>query len=219
MSAALYDSVARIARHEARARAGAGIGKVVDLFPADGGQKDHACSVEMVSSGLVLPRVPIAVGAMGFAAIPAIDDLVLVIFVDGDHNAPVVAGRLYHPDQDPPKHGRDELVLALPSGEDDPALQFSVLGKKPSITLKLKDDVSLTLEGSKVVVAAGEITLTLETAGGGRAEIAAGGSKLTVKKDGDVTLEAAGKLKLKGTEIEISGDAKVKVSGGQVEIN
>jgi hypothetical protein len=40
-----------------------------------------------------------------------------------------------------------------------------------------------------------------------------------MKKDGDVTIKAAGKLKLEATEVEISGQAKVKVSGGVVEMN
>ena len=70
MTVALFESVARIARHEAGARATAGIGKVVDLFPADGALKDHAVSVEMIATGLVLPKCPVAVGCMGYAAIP-----------------------------------------------------------------------------------------------------------------------------------------------------
>src|SRR5262245_30021442 len=101
MSAALYDSITRIARHEVNGRAFAGVGRVVDVFPANDGQQDHAVSVEMRDSKLVLPRVPIAVDAMGFAAIPAMDELVVILFLEGDHNAPVMIGRLYHPDKNP----------------------------------------------------------------------------------------------------------------------
>ena len=93
MSSALYDSVARIARHEVNTRATAGVGRVVDIHPADGALPDHAVTVKMRDSGLVLPRVPVAVGVMGFAAIPAVDDLVVVLYLEGDYNAPVVVGR------------------------------------------------------------------------------------------------------------------------------
>jgi uncharacterized protein involved in type VI secretion and phage assembly len=219
MNTALYDSIARIARHEAGARAVAGVGRVVDLFPAGGAQPDHAVSVEMRDSGLVLPRVPIAVGAMGFAAIPAIDDLVIVVFADGDYNAPVVIGRLYHPDQEPPEHADGEIVLRLPSGSSEPKLNLEIVGETPSLKLELPEDVSIEVGQEKVLIRVGEMHLSVESSGGGRAEVAAGGSKITLKQDGDVTIEAANKLTLKGTEIDISGSAKVSISGANVEVN
>jgi hypothetical protein len=219
MSSALYESVARIARHEAGARATAGVGTVVDLFPASGSPKDHAVSVEMRDSGLVLPRVPIAVGVMGYAAIPAVGDLVLVVFLDGDFNAPVVVGCLYHPDLEPPTHGRDEIVLGLPSGASEPDLSLLVKSTEPSVLLKLPGDVAIEIKDGLVSIAVGEMHVRVESAGGGRAEVAAGGSTITLKKDGDISVKAAAKLKLEGTDVEISGSAKVKVTGGVVEIN
>lgn len=219
MSAALYESVARIARHEASARATAGVGKVVDLFDAGGPQRDHAVTVEMRDTGLVLPRVPIAVGEMGFAAIPAVGDLVLIVFLDGDCNAPVVVGRIYHPDQEPPKHSRDQIVLALPSGTDPPDLELIVKTAEPSVQLTLPGDVTIEIKDGLVAMVVGAMHMRVEASGGGRAEVAAGGSKITLKQDGDVTVTSAGKLKLEGNEVEISGAAKVKVSGAQVEVN
>lgn len=219
MSAALFDSISRIARHEASARAIAGIGRVTEIFPSDGVLPDHAVTIEMRDSGLILPRVSIAVGAMGFAAIPAVDDLVLVVFAEGDFNAPVVVGRLYHPDQNPPEHAEDEIVLRLPSGASEPKVDLVVAGKAPSLILKLPGDTEIDVLEEKVVIKVGAIQVSVTGAGGGRAEVAAGGSKLTLKKDGDVTLTAAGKLKLEGSEVEISGSAKVKIAGATVEMN
>jgi phage baseplate assembly protein gpV len=219
MSAALFDSISRIARHEASARAIAGIGRVTDIFPSDGELPDHAVTIEMRDSGLILPRVSIAVGALGFAAIPAVDDLVLVVFAEGDFNAPVVVGRLYHPDQDPPEHAEDEIVLRLPCGAPEPKFNLVVAGKVPSLILKLPGDTEIDVLEEKVVIKAGAMQVSVTGAGGGRVEVAAGGSKLTLKKDGDVTLTAAGKLKLEGSEVEISGSAKVKIAGGAVEMN
>lgn len=219
MSAALYDSIARIARHELRGHATAGIGVVTEVHPATPALKDHAATVKMRDTGIVLPRVPVAVGVLGWAAIPDVDDLVAVLFMDGDVNAPVIVGRLYDPDREPPKHAEGELVLALPPGASDPDLQMVVDGNKPSITLELPGDVKVEIKDGNVKIAVAEMTLSLTSSGGGRAELAAGGSTLTLKKDGDVTLTSAGKLKLEGTEVEISGSSKVKVSGAQVEIN
>ncbi len=219
MSTALYESVARIARHEVGARAVAGVGRVVDTFTTEGPTPDHAVMVEMRDSGLVLPRVPVAVGAIGFAAIPAIDDLVVILFLEGDYNAPVVVGRLYHSDQDPPEHATGRIVLRLPPGAPEPKLHLEVAGDEPSLRFEVPEDISLEVVKEKVLVQVGEMQLSLETSGGGRAEIAAGGSTITLKQDGDITISAAGNLKLKGTEVEIAGSAKVKVSGAQLELN
>ena len=92
-------------------------------------------------------------------------------------------------------------------------------GDEPSAALTVSGDVSIQITDGKVVVAAADMTVTLDATGSGQAEIAAGGSKITLAKDGDVTISAAGKLKLEGQEIAISGNGKVSVDGATVEIN
>lgn len=220
MSSALFDSIARIARHEARARAVAGVGVVTDVYPADGAAPDYAATVELRDTGLVLPRVPVAAGVLGAVAIPAVGELVVVVFMEGDYNAPVIVGRLYHPDQDPPKHAAGQIVLALPSGASDHKLRLKVEGDTPAIKLELPGgEVTVTIDDKQVQLKVGEIALTVTGSGGGRAEIAAGGAKITLKQDGDISVETQGKLKLKATEIELNGSAKVKITGAQVEVN
>lgn len=220
MTSALYDSVARIARHEATARAIAGVGKVTDVFPADGATPDYAVTVEMRDSGLLLSRVPVATGVLGAAAIPAVGELVVVVFMEGDYNAPVVVGRLYHPDQDPPEHKEGQIILWLPSGTSDPKLKVAIEGEKPAINLELPNgEVNIEIVEKQVQIKIGELSVTIQSSGGGRVEIAAGGSTMTLKKDGDVTIKTSGKLKLDATEIDLTGSAKVKLSAAQVEIN
>jgi phage baseplate assembly protein gpV len=217
-AALLFDSVSRIARHEARSRPVACAGVVTSLFPNEG-QPDHAVSVKLRETGLVLPRVPIAVGAMGFAAIPAVDDLVVVAFLEADYNSPVVVGRLYHPDQDPPKHNAQEMVLRLPSGASDPDLNVTVGSDPVVITITLPGDVKVEIKGETISLDAGETGMKIESSGGGRLTAKAGGTSVTLKKDGDVTVASKGKVKIEGTEIEIAGQGKVKITGAVVEIN
>jgi uncharacterized protein involved in type VI secretion and phage assembly len=219
VTSALYDSIARIARHESRARAAAAVGVVDVQHPAEGGASDHAVSVTLRDSGLKLPRVPIAVGALGFAAIPAVGDLVVLVFLDGDVNAPVVVGRLYHPDCQPPEHGAKQLVLALPPGDDDPKLKLVIDGGAPSATLTLPGDVTLEVKADNVRLAVGKLEVSLTSSGGGRASITAGGSSIVLKQDGDIAIKAQGKLSLDAVEIAISAQGKVSVSGAVVELN
>lgn len=221
MSSALYDSISRIARHEASARAIAAVGKVVDTFgnSGSGPDADHAVSVELRDSGLVLPRVPLAVGVMGFAALPAVDDLVLVLFANGDYHSPIIVGRLYNSEQDPPEHADGEIVLALPSGSSSPKLTLKVTGDTPHAEIKLPGDVLVDLQEDVIKLKAGSTEISIDGSGGGRVEVKAGGSKITVKSDGDISLSTSTKLKLEATEIEIKGSGRVKISGGMVEIN
>ncbi len=214
-AAAFFDSVARIARHESAARAVSGAGRVTDVFS----EPDHAVTVEMRDSALVLPKVPVAVGAMGFGALPAVDDLVVVLFLEGDYNAPIVVGRLYHPDQPPPAGADKQIVLRLPSGEQQPSFNAVISGADPSLKLDLGDDVHAELDSSHAQFKVGEMQVNVDGSGGGRVEVAAGGSSIVLKKDGDVTITAKGNLKLEGTQIEISGSGQVKITGATVEVN
>jgi uncharacterized protein involved in type VI secretion and phage assembly len=220
-AALLFDGIARIARHEAAARPVASAAVVTSIYASDGSSSpDHAVSVKLRESGLVLPRVPIAVGAFGLAAIPSVGELVLVTFLEGDYNAPVVIGRLYHPDQNPPKHDEQQIVLRLPSGSDDPDLNCEIDSDPVKVTLTLPGDVSLEIKEDTVTVAAGDIKLTLNASGGGSFSAEAASTSITLKKDGDVAISSQqGKITLDGTEIDIKATGKVKITGATVEIN
>ena len=219
MSSSLFESIARIARHESAKRPVAAIGRVVDTYGPSDNLGDYAVSVELRDSGLVLPRVPVASGVLGFAAIPAVEDLVIVVFAEGSYHAPVVVGRLYTPDLNAPKHDAGQLTLQLPPGDDEPALDLTIDGNEPSWRLKMPGDVLLECVEEKINLTVGELKLVIDAGGGGSAELAAGGAVLRIKQDGDITLSTQGNLTLEGNEVSISGMSKVSVSAPQVEIN
>jgi phage baseplate assembly protein gpV len=218
-AALLFDSVSRIARHEAAARPVAGAGVVTSIFPNDGTAPDHAVSVKLRESGIVLPRVPVAVGTMGFASIPAVGDLVVVTFLEGDWNSPVVSGRLYHPDQNPPTHADGQIVLRLPSGAATADLNCEITSDPVSVLLTLPGDVKIEIKGESISLAAGQIKLSILSSGGGRMTAEAGGTSITLKQDGDVTIQSQAKIALEGAEIDIKAQGNVKISGAIVEIN
>jgi phage baseplate assembly protein gpV len=220
MSSALYDSIARIARHEAQSTAVCGIGQVTDAFPNNGsGPPDYAISVKMRDTQMVLPRVPIAVGALGVAAIPAVDDVVVVVFVNGDYNAPIVVGRLYHADEQPPTHSAGQIVLALPPDQATPDLNLIVDGGAPSAELTLPGGVDLKAEDSKLTLTVGQLSVTLDASGSGQVQLAANSSTVTINQDGDIVINAAGDLKLQGTNIDIEASGQVTIQGATVGVN
>lgn len=216
--------IRQIARHEAMQRSSAYLGVVKSV---QGGPDDHACTVELRESLIVLPNVPIAVGFMGFAALPAIGDLVVVVFLGGDLHAPVVVGRLYTQDLQSPKHGSGELVVQLPVDADsDKRIELRIVtpgdgSRALSLVLDGNVKVSIDIDNDGIKLTAGEATLTLSqtSSSDGKVEIKVGDAKMTFAKSGDVALETTGKLSLKGNSVEISGDASVKVAGQTLELN
>jgi phage baseplate assembly protein gpV len=218
VTSALYDSIARVARHEVLARASAAVGVVTDVVSRAGAAVDHAVSVQLRDQGLVLPNVPVAVGALGFVATPAVGDLVLVVFADGDYHAPVVVGRLYHADLAPPEHAADQLVVALPPGAADPALTAIVDAAAPSVDLDVGGTtVSITSTVARIV--AGDAEISIDASGSEEVTVTSGGSTITLSKNGDATLEASANVTIKGVNVEIEGSGSVTIKGAKVEVN
>ena len=220
MSSALFNSISRIARHEAESRATAGAAVVVDTHLISGADNDHAVSVKMRDTGIVFSKVPIAVGVLGMAAMPETGDLVVVAFMEGDHHAPVVVGRLYSPDKKPPTHSDDDLVVNFPAGDDSPATSLVMSrSAEANIKLTLGDELTVDLLPDTATISIGEMKLEITGRSGGRAELAAGGSTIVMKQDGDVKISSQTKLVIEGNEVEIKGQSTVTIKGAKVDIN
>lgn len=222
--------VGAIARHEAERRPACELGVVTSVFDdPDGGAADgHTVSVRLKDTGLALTRVPVASGITGAAALPRQGDVVLVLVPRGDLSAAVVLGPVYSDVRRPPTFDRDELALVWPGDSDDPDgkavdLRIRADGSQRSVIVRLggDKDATLTVEDGAIVLLAGGVSVRLQHSSGsdGVVEIAGGGTRIELKQDGDLTVEAAGILSLKGRSVEIEGQTKVKVNGQMVEIN
>ena len=226
----LAEAVATLARHEVARLRVCEVGVVRSVYAAAAGdpEADHACAVELRDTGLVLPRVPVAVGITGAASPPRVGDLVAVVFAGGDLHAPIVIGRLYHDALAPPEHAAGDSVVRLPAGETDPTARLDVVATAPSasgrlLTIGLDGDapVEVRIAPAEVVLTVGDARLSLRQPGGGsgRATLTVNDCQVDVDGNGDVTVEASGTLTLKGQTVKISGDTQVTVKGQTVELN
>ena len=195
------------------------LGVVTSVFPhSDNGDRDnYACNVLLKNSGLELRQVPVATPTIGAAAIPNVEDLVLVTFVGGDANQPIIVGRLYNDQQRPPLNQPNEIVHYLPlSAADDAALKLAIrsggdhdpkrqvevqMGSKLHIQLTDGDPlVNLETDQVKIkVTSSGDVTIETQ----GKLEFKATGGVM-IKSDGDLSIEASGPLKLKGATIDLN---------------
>jgi uncharacterized protein involved in type VI secretion and phage assembly len=223
----MVHTIRRIARDEVAHAPAAALGVVTSLHGRNG-EPDYACTVQLRESGVVLPKVPVATGLVGLAALPREQDLVLVVFAGGDLHDPVVVGRLYSEAVDPPTNAPGEVVAWLPGGEEaeDKSLRLTV--KTPgdgtrSVELALGGDVEIKVEidDKHIRVQAQDASLTLEQSGSsdGKAELKVGDSSIVVEQGGNVTITASGTLELKANEVKVTGDTSVKVTGQTIDLN
>jgi uncharacterized protein involved in type VI secretion and phage assembly len=223
MAATIVGTIQEIVRTELRGLRVAELGVVQAVQPhrgADDGD-NYGCDVRLKNSGLVLPRVPVATGHIGTAAIPNAGDLVLLAFEQGDVNQPIVIGRLYNDADRPPLNDSDEVVFRLPLAADD---DKSVLGAvrnhqtaSPAreLVVQMPPKLALRLTDGTVQAVAGHSELTVDEPDGGRGSVTAvsGRTRITVNQDGDVTIEAAGSISLSATgDVTIEGQ-NVSIKG------
>lgn len=178
--------------------------------------ENYGCDVRLRGRDLVLTGVPIATDHLGTVAPPAKGDLVLIHFVGGDPDQPVIAGRFYSDQLRPPEYDAGQIVTYLPpdAGESD-RVEIAVVGGKSgerSWTLKLPSDVTITVADKKVEAVVGKLTLTID-AEAGEASVQTSGSTVVVKDSGDIEMTANGALK-----IDAKGDVEIK-AGANLKLN
>jgi phage baseplate assembly protein gpV len=202
----LYETVQRIVQDELRRVVTAELAVVQEQHPhaSDSDKDNYACTVQMRNSGIVLQQVPVATPRIGSAQIPAVGDLVLVQFIGGDINAPVITGSFYNDEDRPPVNDDGMAVMHLPLGAgDSDAVHIELLsGDKREIAIKLGGGLSLNLRDDDPAV---ELDI------GGKA-------KLQIDSDGTISIEG-GELKIKGKTISIEADSELKLKGATVSIN
>ncbi len=186
----MVDIIRAIVRDELARRRAPELGLVtaVQARDSDSSDNNHQVNLRLRASGLELQHVPVATARLGLSLLPKVDDLVLVVFVNDDINAPVVVGSVYD-DQVQPPVGKAEECVYMPTDPDDSAVR--------RLHVELANGCALTLHDDH---------LTLKM----------GGTELTVNQDGDVQLKSAGKIEIKGDadiSIEASGNLTLKAQG------
>jgi phage baseplate assembly protein gpV len=209
----LYDTLQKLIRQELRSYRYAEMGQIQAVYPADPGNYD--ADVVLHATELVLRHVPVLTPRKGWASLPEVGDLVLLQFMGGDINRPVVVGTLYNGDDRPPENAENHLVLQLPSGPDakESGVRLEVRQGAPAgFTLSLKGDtfrlevhdddpvVALTVAGTQVEIDAGG---GVRIKGGANLEVESSGN-LKLKAGGNAEVEAGGQLVLKGSLVKIN---------------
>lgn len=143
---------------------------ITSVFPhADGDTHNYEVNVRLREGELELRQVPMCTPHVGMAGTPAVGELVLVTYVGGDANRPVVLGRLYSDEHNPPAHAEGEWTVRSPLGGQTHVTldkDGSVIAAAGGTRVTLKKDGEVHIEGAadlKVKVA-GKATVECEAA-------------------------------------------------------
>jgi len=186
----LVATLRAIVRHELAALRLPELGLVTEVFSreAEGSDNNHQVNVRLQGSGLEIQRAAVATGRLGLSALPRAGDLVVVGFLEGDLNAPIVLGSLYDEERRPPVAKGDEVVYQPPEDEADGVRRLHI---------ELPGGATLTFEDATFALVAGE-------------------TEVRIAKDGDVEVKAKGNVKVEAQgdiELAATGDLKLSAQG------
>lgn len=179
------------------------LGVVTDVYTNEGGSGDTnlAVNLRVRGSALELQHVPVAVGRLGLSAVPRVGDLVVVAFVGGDLNGPVVIGSLYDEQTQAPDAKASEVVYVVPddAADDDRRVE-----------IKLPSGNTVTVQDKKLTVTMGGTTLTVEADGAITLDAA---GDINLKSQGSVKIEAQSDVSVKGLSVTVEGQTEAKLKG------
>lgn len=180
------------------------LGVVTSIFPhSSASDKDnYECNVRLKNSNVELRKVQITTQCIGLVGIPRVGDLVLVVFINGDINAPVVVGRLYN-DEDRPPLNKAEEVVYIPPYARKPDVRRIYLEFPGGMIFRVTDD--------EVDVNAGETKVIIQRNGDVVIESKA---NVTIKADGDALIKSKGKMTISASSIKMDSEKDLNINSG-----
>lgn len=216
MIADLVPELRRLIREEVQTLRAPELGVVQSQHPHedDGDTDNYAVTVRLRDTGIVLGKVPLATARLGAVAIPPVGALVLVQFIGGDINAPVVTGTFYSDEDRPPVNADGQVIWNLPAdASPDDALRLEVssadsksvvLKLASAVTVEIKDDdpaVNIDVGGNAQITIDSDGTVTITSSQS--LEVKAS-SNLKLEAQGNMDLKAGGNMTIKGSVINLN---------------
>jgi hypothetical protein len=218
-----YEMIRKIAQREVDKFHLLEYGKVesVNIHESEDDGIGYTCSVLLVGRTtddgemLKLENVPISTPFTGQINVPYIDDLVLISYINGDFELPVIIGRLYSREKKPPLFEDGQHLLEL-------SQEPTSLGEPPIMDIKFVDGAQTTIniKDSSVMVTIGDMKLTISAGDEEKVELEAGSTKITLEKDGDISMETSTNFSFNGSgDINMEASGNVNIKGAKVNLN
>lgn len=221
----------QVAEHEAQRIHTTELGLITAVFPhsIEDDQQNYQCSVTLKNRKLPdgrdfeLRQVPVATPYIGMVCIPNLNDLVLVNFIGGDINAPIITGRLYNDEDQPPLNKPKEFFLQH-SLEEGGSLKIDEQGQIIFTTKNFKNTLSLTDETITIAGDKDKYSIVIDVTGQKIAissnqniELTAQNGKITIDAK-QIQLKASETFEVQSTDTTLEGTATVAIKSAQVDV-
>jgi len=184
MSSNIVEVIRNIAQMEIKKIHTMELGIVTSVFPhaSDSDKDNYECNIRLKDKGVELRKVPVATQQIGFVNILHTGDLVLVSFIGGNINSPIIVGRLYNETDRPPTSEQEEIVYKPPYTKDTSLRRLDIVLPEGTVNVEFHDDMISVIVGKSSITATdtGEIQIKSEGVQ----------QKISIIADGDVSIEA-----------------------------
>ena len=200
----IIELIKKIAENEVKKIHTVELGIVTSVFPHSlpSDKDNYECNVKLKNMNVELQRVQITTPIIGLAEPPRVGDLVLITFVNGDINMPIVIGRLYNDEDRPPINDLEEVVYIPP---------YTRKADKRRIYLEFPEGIILRITDEEVMVKTGETRVIVQRDGDVVIESKA---NITVKAEGDTKIKSKGSLSLSASTIDVESEKSMNIKSG-----
>ena len=225
MSERLLAAVQRVVQEELAQQRSTLLGVVTAIYAheAEDDENNFEVDVRLKHEGLELRKVPMATGYMGLAIPPREGDLVLVQFVNGDLNQPLVTGRFYHADERPPLHKAGDILFEQRLADDTfNHLRLAANGAiflqrdvtKREDNSEAKAGIAIDPDGNIEIKTGDKVVINIKADGSMSIEC----DKLTINADVEIskTLKVA-KDTTVDTQVVVGVGPKTTITGGEIQ--
>ncbi len=220
-----YEMIRKVAEREVEKLHLLEYGKVesVNVHSSEDDGIGYTCSVLLVGRTtddgqmLKLENVPIVTGFTGQIDVPYVDDLVLVSYINGDFELPVIVGRLYSREKKPPLfEDGQHLIEIAPS-------RYHPNGPEQSkIDVKFTDGAQTTIHitNSSLQVTMGNTSMLLQSSGDPVVKIETKANVITMNEDNQIVIDGNEDIDIKALgDINIVAQGEVTIEGSKINLN
>ena len=215
----IVEMIRKIANMEIQKLHTLDLGIITSVFPhsLDDDKNNFECNVKLKDKEVELRKVPVATSHIGLSNIVHSGDLVLVSYINGDFNSPVVIGRLYNDEDRPPLSKEEEIVYQPSYSQDNSLRRLNIVLPQGTVNIDLYDDrlnvkigkTSFSAQSKGEIEIKSEKTLiTLDDTQG-----------IKIKSDINLQIESTQDLSIKASNINIDGTVNTTLKGGVLNVD
>jgi hypothetical protein len=194
----IIDSVKKVAENELKKILTTEMGVVTSVFPhsEESDIDNYECNVKLKDKEIELRRVPMMTQHIGLSNPLHVGDLVLVTFINGDINAPVILGRLYNDEDRPPLSKEEEIIYKPPYSKKPELKRLNIVlpGAEESVNIEIHDNRMSTKVGKSFVSMNDDGRIELRTEPGKKCIIVLDDKGLRIDTEGDIQIHSKGSM-------------------------